>query len=182
MKLILLGVITGAHGIRGEVKLKSFTADPAAIASYGPLQTKSGETLEIARLKPQKDHFIAALKGVTDRSLAEALRGTELFIPRENLPPTDESELYIADLIGKPVVLADGKPLGTITSIENYGAGDLLNVGIEGREDTVLIPLTDDFVSAIEEGRIVVNLPEDYLDESGNPPPPRREARSGGGR
>jgi 16S rRNA processing protein RimM len=165
MKLILLGVITGAHGIRGEVKLKSFTSDPSAIAGYGPLQTKSGEPIEIARLKPQRDHFIAALKGVTDRNRAEALRGTELFITREKLPPTDESELYVADLIGKAVVLLDGRPLGTIASIENYGAGDLLDVGVEGGKGTVLIPLSDSFVTAIEESKIVVDLPDGYLDE-----------------
>jgi 16S rRNA processing protein RimM len=168
MTLILLGVITGAHGIRGEVKLKSFTSDPKAIASYGPLQTKSGETFEIARLKPQRDHFIAALKGVTDRNRAEALRGEELFIPRENLPPTDESEIYVADLIGKPVVLANGQRLGTVMSIENYGAGDLLSVKIEDSKDTVLIPLTDDFVM-IEDERVIADLPVGYLDETSSP-------------
>jgi 16S rRNA processing protein RimM len=179
-RLILLGVITGAHGIRGEVKLRSFASDPKAIASYGPLQTKSGDKIEIARLKPQQDHFIAALKGVTDRNRAEALRGEELFIPRENLPPTDESEIYVADLIGKPVVLVDGQKLGTVVSIENYGAGDLLNVEADGRKDTVLIPLSDDFVS-IEDDKVTADLPEGYLDEASGPPPPKREARSGGG-
>jgi 16S rRNA processing protein RimM len=163
MKLILLGIITDAHGIRGEVKLRSFTSDPRAIARYGPLQTRSGETIEIARMRPQRDHFIAALKGVTDRNRAEALRGAELFIARENLPPTDESEIYLADLIGKPVILKNGRLLGTVIGIENYGAGDLLNVRAEIRKDGILIPFTDDFVT-LDGGHIIADLPDGYLD------------------
>ncbi|NJM30607.1 MAG: 16S rRNA processing protein RimM [Rhizobiales bacterium] len=164
MMLILLGIITGAHGIRGEVKLRSFTADPQAIAQYGPLQTKSGDTIEIIRLKPQKDHFIAALKGVTGRNRAEALRGTELFVAREKLPPTDETEIYVSDLIGRPVV-SNGTVIGEVVGIENYGAGDLLDVKLPGRRGTVLIPLGGDFISSIANGTITVDLPEGYLDE-----------------
>ena len=83
---VLVGLITGAHGIKGEVKLRSFTAEPKAIATYSPLQTAAGNAITVAKLRPQKDGFIASLKGVTDRNAAEALRGTGLFVPRERLP------------------------------------------------------------------------------------------------
>ena len=97
----LVGVITGAHGIRGEVKLRSFTATPDALARYAPLTTATGGTIEIAKLRPQKDGFIAVLKGVTDRNAAEALKGTELFVPRDRLPAPGAGEVYVADLIGR---------------------------------------------------------------------------------
>jgi 16S rRNA processing protein RimM len=150
--MIKLGVITGAHGIRGEVKLRSFTADPKAIAIYGPLHTASGTAIEILRLRPQGDSFIAVLKGITGRNQAEALRGTELFIARERL---DANETYLADLIGM-TVLADGKPLGIITRFENYGAGDLMDVG------GTLIPAA--FIVSAGGGMVVVELPEGFLE------------------
>src|SRR5687767_9090093 len=93
--MVLVGLITSAHGIKGEVKLRSFTADPEAIAAYSPLETANGEKIAIAKLRAQKDGFIAILKGVTDRNRAEALRGTELFVPRVRLPEPDEGEVYI---------------------------------------------------------------------------------------
>jgi 16S rRNA processing protein RimM len=162
--LILVGAITGAHGIRGEVKLRSFTADPAAIASYSPLETARGAKLEIARLRPQKDGFIAILKGVTDRNAAEALRGTELFVPRARLPEPEEDEVYVHDLIGLAVHLADGSRLGEIVDVADYGAGDLIDVKVDGRKDTVLIPFADQYVLEADGERIVVDLPEGYLD------------------
>ena len=161
--LVLLGAIAGAHGIRGEVKLKSFTAEPEAIASYGPLVTRDGRSFEITRLRPAKDGFIASLRGVADRNQAEALRGIELLIPRDRLPAASEEEIYVHDLIGLSVVSKDGAELGEVISVENYGAGDLLDVKIAGRKDTALIPFTDDFVMEAGE-RIVVDLPDGYLD------------------
>ena len=162
--LVLVGAITGAHGIRGEVKLRSFTEDPAAIASYSPLETAKGAKIEIAKLRPQKDGFIAILKGVTDRNAAEALRGTELFVPRERLPEPEEDEVYVHDLIGLPVHLADGTLLGEIVDVADYGAGDLIDVRVEGRKDTVLIPFVGQYVVSAEQDRIVVDLPEGFLD------------------
>ena len=167
--MVLVGAITGAHGIRGEVKLKSFTADPAAIASYSPLETAAGARIEIARVRPNKDGFIAVLKGVTDRNAAEALRGTELFVPRERLPEPDEDEVYVHDLIGLPVHLADGSPLGEIVDVADYGAGDLIDVKVEGRKDTVLIPFASQYVLDANGEKVVVDLPEGYLDAEAQP-------------
>ena len=162
--MVLVGAITGAHGIRGEVKLRSFTADPSAIASYSPLETATGAKIEIARLGPQKDGFIAILKGVSDRNAAEALKGTELFVPRERLPEPEGDEVYVHDLIGLPVHLADGSLLGEIVDVADYGAGDLIDVRVEGRKDTVLIPFAPQYVLETAEDRIVVELPEGYLE------------------
>lgn len=155
MPLILLGRITGAHGIRGAVKLKSFAARPADIASYGPLITGDGRAIEITRLKPARDEFIADLKDVRDRNAAEALNGVELFIAREKLPALKGKEIYLADLIGKTVV-NDGVTLGVVNSIENYGAGDLMELA-----NGELLPVA--FVSAVGE-TISVSLPPGYLD------------------
>lgn len=165
--MVLVGAITGAHGIRGEVKLRSFTADPGAIAAYSPLETAKGAKIEIARLRPQKDGFIAILKGITDRNAAEALRGTELFVPRERLPEPEEDEVYIHDLIGLRVHLADGSLLGEIVDVADYGAGDLIDVKVEGRQDTVLIPFADAYVLEANAEKVVVDLPEGYLDVDG---------------
>ena len=164
--LVSVGVITGAHGIRGEVKLRSFTAMPDALARYGPLTTAAGTKVEIAKLRPQKDGFIAVLKGVTDRNAAEALKGTALFVPRGRLPPPDTGEVYVADLIGRRVVLAGGTMLGEIVDVANYGAGDLIDVKIEGRRDTVLIPFASGFVQDAEGTDIVVDLPAGFLDDA----------------
>ena len=162
--MVLVGAIIGAHGIRGEVKLKSFTTDPAAIASYSPLETAAGGKIGIARLRPSKEGFIAILKGVTDRNAAEALRGTELFVARERLPEPEVDEVYVHDLIGLAVHLADGSLLGEIVDVADYGAGDLIDVKVEGRKDTVLIPFADQYVLETAEDRIVVDLPEGFLD------------------
>jgi 16S rRNA processing protein RimM len=162
--MVLVGVITGAHGVRGEVKLRSFTADPGSIASYSPLETAQGARVEIARLRPQKDGFIANLKGVTDRNAAEAMKGIELFVPRQRLLEPDEHEVYVHDLIGLAVHLADGSLLGEVVDVADYGAGNLIDVRVEGRKDTVLIPFADQYVRQVDGERIVVDLPEGFLD------------------
>ena len=164
--MVLVGAITGAHGIRGEVKLKSFTADPAAIASYSPLETAKGAMIAITKLRAAKDGFIAILKGVSDRNAAETLRGTELFVPRERLPEPEDDEVYVHDLIGLSVHLADGTVLGEIVDVADYGAGDLIDVKVDGRKDTVLIPFADAFVLSADGEKVVVEVPEGFLDES----------------
>ncbi len=162
---IRVGVIIGAHGIRGEVKLKSFTADPKAIGTYGALTSATGETFEITRIKLQVEDFICTLKNVTDRNQAETLKGTELFITRAQLP---KDELYLHDLIGTSIFNGD-LALGTIIGFENFGAGDLVDVKIEGRADTVLIPYNSKFIVEASKDKVVVNLPVDYLDEGKQP-------------
>jgi 16S rRNA processing protein RimM len=167
--MVLVGTITGAHGIRGEVKLRSFTEDPQAIAAYSPLETAKGAKIAIAKLRPHKDGFIAILKGVTDRNAAEALRGTELFVPRERLPEPEEDEVYVHDLIGLAVHLPDGSLLGEIVDVADYGAGDLIDVKVEGRKDTVLIPFASQYVLEADGSKVVVDLPEGYLDAEAQP-------------
>ena len=163
--LISVGVIIGAHGIRGEVKLKSFTADPKAVATYGPLSSATGEIFEITKLKPATTDFIATLKNVTDRNRSEALKGTELFISRAQLPKTSGDEIYMHDLIGTSVYGANDVLLGVIVGFENFGAGDLMDVKVEGRAETVLIPYTKKFIVSATVEKVIVDLPEDYLEE-----------------
>ena len=168
MSRVVLGVVTGPHGIRGEVKLKSFTADPRAIASYGPVGLgDTGRSARIRSLKPQGALFIAALEGVADRTAAEALKGMELHVPRSALPPAAEGELYQADLIGLAVFLKDGAALGKVVAIPNYGAGDLLEIAVPGRRDTVLVPFVAAMAPVVDPqaGRIVIDPPEGLLDD-----------------
>jgi 16S rRNA processing protein RimM len=153
--LIPVGVILGAHGIRGEVKVKSFTANPPAFATYGTLATADGRSFDIAKAKPASDHFICTLKSVTDRNQAEALKGTELLVAREKLPKLAEGEFYLADLNGKHVEAA-GNSLGVIVGFQNFGAGDLMEL-----ENGLLIPVS--FITARGE-TVSIDLPEGYLD------------------
>jgi 16S rRNA processing protein RimM len=165
--MVLLGVIAGAHGIKGEVRLRSFAAEPGAIAAYGPLVTSTGETIEIDRLRRQKDGFIAVLKGVTERNRAETLKGTQLFVPRARLPAAEADEVYVHDIVDLIARLKDGSVLGKVVAVLNFGAGDLLEVKVEGRKETVLIPFADAFVAELDtaQGLIVIDLPDGYLDE-----------------
>jgi 16S rRNA processing protein RimM len=164
---VLAGIITGAHGIKGEVKLRSFTADPQAIAAYGPLLASTGERFEIERLKPQKNGFIATLKGVGDRNKAETLKGVELFVPRPQLPELQKDEVYIHDLIGVRVVDKNGASFGTVVAMPNFGAGDLIEIRRDGTEETVLVPFAQDYVPVIDLAKreMVIDLPETYLDD-----------------
>jgi len=111
---VCLGQIGAAHGVRGEVRLRSFTAEPAAIADYGPLETGDGHVLEIKSLRPAKNHFVATFSGIADRNAAEGLASTKLYVPRERLPePKEADEFYHADLVGLAVVDSAGKSGGT---------------------------------------------------------------------
>ena len=160
---ICVARIGAAHGVRGEVKLWSFTADPAAVAEYGPFETADGSLLEIDTLRPAKEFFVARLKGVADRDAAERLRNVELFVPRDRLPETAGSdEFYHADLIGLAVVDAAGGALGTVMAMHNFGAGDLIEVRPAAGRDTVMLPFTHSVVPLIDiaGGRIVVAPPE----------------------
>src|SRR5579863_44106 len=117
---ICVGQIGAAHGVRGEVRLRSFTSDPHAIAGYGPLETEDGRIFEIETMRPAKDHFVARLSGICDRNAAEQLSNTRLYVPRERLPEPDEpDEFYHADLIGLAVLDPAGKSLGTIIAVHN---------------------------------------------------------------
>jgi 16S rRNA processing protein RimM len=156
---ICVARLGAAHGVRGEIKLWSFTAAPAAVVDYGPFEAADGRVIEIETLRPARDFFVARVKGVADRDAAERLRNVELFVPRARLPATaDADEFYHADLIGLAVVDAAGAPLGTVVAMHNFGAGDLIEVRRAAANDTVLLPFTQDAVPQIDVagGRIVV--------------------------
>jgi 16S rRNA processing protein RimM len=158
--LILIGRIVDAHGIRGAVKLLSFTAQASDISKYRPLLTSDGRNFVIAKMKPAKDCFIADLEGVRDRNAAEALKGTELFVARSSLPPSKDGEILLADLLGKSVMAVE-KNLGIVAGFQNFGAGELIEL-----EDGSLIPVR--FVQAVTD-TVTVDLPEGYLDEAQKP-------------
>ena len=160
---VCLGQIGAAHGVRGEVRLRSFTSDPGAIADYGPLQTEDGRVLEIEALRPAKDHFVARLAGIRDRDAASALTNAKLYVPRERLPQTESAdEFYHADLIGLAAVDQTGRTLGTVVAIHNFGAGDLIEVKPPTGGSTELVPFDMTHVPEIDiaAGRIVVHPPE----------------------
>jgi len=161
---VCLGQIGAAHGVRGEVRVYSFTADPSAIASYGPLESEDGRVLEIEAMRPAKDHFVAKISGVADRNAAELLKNVKLYVPRERLPEPDEpDEFYHADLIGLAVVDRDGQTLGTVVAVHNFGAGDLIEMNPQAGGKTELLPF-DEFhvpVVNIAAGKLVVVPPQD---------------------
>ena len=151
-----------AHGVRGEVKLWSFTEDPAAVADYGPLETQDGsQRFEIEALRPAKDHFVARIAGIADRDAAEKLRNVDLYIPRARLPKIDEADtFYHTDLIGLKAVTQNGDEVGTVSAIHNFGASDVIEIKPPAG-DSLLMPFTDATVPEIDLGarRIVVVPP-----------------------
>jgi 16S rRNA processing protein RimM len=148
--LVLLGIVGAPHGVRGEVRIKAFTADPLAIAEYGPLLDEQGRSFEIADIRPAKEVVVARLKGVTSREAAELLNGVKLHVTRDKLPAVeDEDEFLQADLVGCSVVGPDGAVLGSVSAVVNYGAGDLLDIATpDGR--SVLMPFTRAFAPVID--------------------------------
>jgi 16S rRNA processing protein RimM len=139
---ILLGRILGAHGIRGEVTISSFAEDVEGIAGYGPLTDATGRKHVIEHLRATPKGLIARLAGVRDRNAAEALRGVDLFVDRDALPETDEDEFYFEDLVGLAAFAPDGERLGEVVAIQNYGAGDLVELRVPQSRATELIPFT----------------------------------------
>jgi 16S rRNA processing protein RimM len=161
---ICVAQIGGAHGIRGEVKLKSFTADPLAVKDYGVLESEDGAaSFAIEALRPAKGYLVARLRGVRDRNAAEQLTNLRLFVPRERLPPPAADEFYHADLIGLAAVTAEGTEVGTVVAVHNFGAGDILELRPPAGGTTIMLPFTDAFVPRIDiaGGRIVVEPPEE---------------------
>jgi 16S rRNA processing protein RimM len=160
---VCVAQIGAAHGIRGEVKLWSFTADPLAIREYGPLETEDGAArFEIESLRSAKDHLVVRFSGVDDRNTAERLTNLRLFVPRTRLPPTEADEFYHADLIGLKAVDANGNEFGTVIAVQNFGAGDLLEIKIPDGSETVLMPFTVMTVPTVDVagGCIVIDPPQ----------------------
>jgi 16S rRNA processing protein RimM len=163
---VLLAVIIGAQGLKGAVKAKIFTAAPGALKSYGALHDARGRLFSITDFRPGKvGEAVLSLAGVEDRNQAEALKGIELFVARSALPPTAKDEFYHADLIGLEAQDGEGRVLGKVAAIHNFGAGDVIEIA-RADGDSILLAFTADNVPLIEIalGRIVVAVPEDAED------------------
>jgi 16S rRNA processing protein RimM len=160
---IVLGHVTGAHGIRGDVTVRSHTADPADLDAYGPLSDEEGlSPLTITRLRPGPKGTVVHFADVEDRSAAEALRGRALCVERSALPPAEDGAFYHVDLIGLDALTPSGEPIGQIVAVENFGAGDLLEIKLIATGETEYVPFTDACVPSVDlaAGRAVVVMPE----------------------
>ena len=160
---ICVARIGAAHGVRGAVKLWTFTEDPLAVQHYGPLMTKDGaRQFEVTHAREAKDHLVATLKGIATREDAERLNGVELYIARDKLPETDEGEYYHTDLIGLAAVTAADAPIGRVIAIHNFGAGDIIEIA-PPHGSTLLLPFTNAVVPTVDiaGGRVVIELPEE---------------------
>ena len=158
---IVVGVVAGAHGVRGELKIKSFTQNPRALASYGPLGDRTGTRSFRLKLRGSvRGLLIARIDGVEDRDQAEALKGLELFVVRDVLPKPKRDEWYLADLVGLAAVSVDGRPLGKVVAVQNFGAGDVVEIALEDG-GSLVVPFTRQVVPVVDiaGGRLVVDPP-----------------------
>jgi 16S rRNA processing protein RimM len=160
---VCVAQIGAPHGVRGEVRLWTFTADPMAVTRYAPLQTEDGKSaFEFDAVRVAKGHLVAKLRGIEDRNAAERLTNIKLFVPRERLPQAEADEFYHADLVGLTVEDESGNAIGAVIAVHNFGAGDILEVQPpEG--GAILLPFTETVVPEVDiaGGRLVVVLPEE---------------------
>ncbi len=165
--LVPLGRIGAAQGLRGEVRTTTFTESPENVAAYGPLVDAKGRSFTIETLRHVKDALVVArLTGIDDRTAAESLNGVELYVEKARLPEPDENEWYYDDLIGLKAVTPEGAEIGEIAAVQNYGAGDLLEIRLAGSRQTVFVAFTEAAVPDvnINAGRATVIMPEE-IDE-----------------
>jgi 16S rRNA processing protein RimM len=165
---ILLGEITGAHGIRGSVFIKSYTAEPADIAAYGPLEDEAGgRPLTIIVERVTAKGVVGRVEGVADRTAAEKLKGCKLYVARARLPLAAAGEYYHTDLVGLAAFDEAGAAIGMVVAVVNYGASDILEVRPAGAKTTELVPFTEAFVRDVdlECGRIVLAMPVESAEE-----------------
>ena len=165
---IVVGAITGAFGVKGEVRLKSFCANPEDIASYSPLFTKDGVEYTVKITRAVKGGFAARLSGIRYKDQADALRGTELFANRDLLPNLPDDEYYYSDLIGLEVLDTGGDTLGKVAAVDNHGAGDILEIRGKGIKGSVLLPFTKAAVPTVDltAGRIIIDPPDGVFPEA----------------
>jgi 16S rRNA processing protein RimM len=161
---ILLGRIAGAHGIKGQVLIKTFTSEPEGIADYGALEDSTGKRtfdIKVERVTPKG--VIGRVNGISDRTQAEALKGIDLYVRRERMPAPAEGEFYFEDLKGLDAVAADGKAIGKVLAVVNYGAGDILEIRLSDGGNIKLVPFMEAYIGAVDvaAGRITVTLPEE---------------------
>jgi 16S rRNA processing protein RimM len=189
-KRIRVAKIGAAHGLSGEVRLFVFSDDPLALSSLGPLEDETGSrSFHILSLRPVKDHLIARFEGINDRTAAERVTNVELYVPRQRLPVLEQQTFYHADLIGLRVETKSGEAFGTVEAVQNFGAGDLLEIAPESGGGSVMLPFLDRFVPVVDVagGRIVADPPAGLFDEEKapysarglhrSPPSPRKAGR-----
>lgn len=168
--LVCVARIGAAHGVRGAVKLWTFTEDPFAVRRYGLLSSKDGKRqFEVATAREARDHLVATFKGVTTRDEAERLNGIELYVAREKLPATDADEYYHTDLIGLAAVTTTGDALGRVLAVHNFGAGDIIEIA-PPRGTTLMLPFSNAVVPEVDiaGGRVVIALPQEIDGEDRN--------------
>lgn len=167
--LIVVGVITGAHGVRGDVRVKSFTAEPTSLFEYAPFYDQKGDLLITPKsARPAKNHFVVSPKEFRQKEEWDSLKGTKLYVPRGQLPTTEEDEFYIDELIGLTVQTGGDTAVGKVKAVHDHGAGDLLEIALTEPGKSVLVPFTKDDVPVIDIalGRIVVATYDIWADES----------------
>ena len=163
---VCVGRIAGAHGVQGLIRINSYTEDPMDVAAYGPVTDEYGERMfELEAKRMTKTQVVARIKGVMDRNAAEALQGLRIFILREVMPPTADDEFYCEDLIGLAAETVDGKSLGSVLSLQEFGAGEMLEIGMR-LGGTTLVPFTKDVVPQVdlEAKRVVIDPPIGLLE------------------
>jgi len=165
-ELVCVAVVATAHGVRGALKLRCFTEDPASVAAYGPVVDAKGRRLTLRVIGSTRDGVIAQALEVASREQAELLRGAELFVPRHRLPPPEEDEFYHEDLIGLEVVDRSGAGRGRVLAVHNHGAGDVIEIGAE--DDSFLLPFTREAVPEIDLAgrRLVIDPPVEHVWEA----------------
>jgi 16S rRNA processing protein RimM len=184
---VQMAIVGAAHGIKGELRVKTFTGDLLALGDYGPLYSGDGRAFEIDDIRPAGEVVVVRFKGVRDRTAAEALTGIELFVDRSVLPAEEEDEFYHADLVGLAVHDETGAEAGRVTAVQNFGGGDILEITFRGRNG-VLIPFSQAAVPEVDIAQgfvridtIAAGLAED-ADEDGRPDRPRGPKDAGGNR
>ena len=173
---LLVGVVVGAQGLGGLMRVKSFTHNPADLAAYGPVEDEAGERrLALKVTGAAKGVVIVRASGIADRNQAEAMKGAKLYVRRTALPAVDEDEFYASDLVGLVAVREDGTALGRVKAVHDFGAGEVLE--LEGLGAALMLPFTRDVVPVVDiaKGRIVV-VPPLTIGEEGGPEPAEAEA------
>ena len=167
--LVVVGVILGAHGVRGDVRVKSFTAEPDALFEYAPFLSETGQVLiDPLRARPTKDHYIVSPANPLQKEEWDSLKGTKIYVRRDVLPETEDDEYYIEDLVGLDVYGGGDAPIGRVKAVLNHGASDLIEVQPTPRGKPVLVPFTLEDVPVVDlsSRRIVVATFEIWADES----------------
>ncbi len=172
---ICVGLIAGAHGVAGDLRIESYCSDPTSIGDYGPLFSGDGcRRFDIRVRKSGERHLVAHVSGIANREQAEALKGTRLYLDRAVLPKLPEEQFYHADLLGLEAFDTSGSHMGTVVAVQDFGAGDMLEIRPPGEPETAFLPFTSESVPGVdlEAGRVLVDPPAGIFEaraDSGNP-------------